>query len=71
MDTNQIGEYSFGKKLSAFAYHVGMTLFGEIICPDKYRDYKLAFDAFVAMKRNEEKKESEGSTQGEDDAKNY
>ena len=43
-------KYSFGQKLKAFLYHVGIVTFGPILCRDKYNQYMQVFDQFVKSK---------------------
>lgn len=45
-------EFSTIDKVKAFSYHVGMVLFGSILCPEKHKEYMKVFDEFVKI-RNE------------------
>lgn len=52
-------DFSTMEKVKAFGYHVGMVLFGFIICPEKYENYIKVFDEFVKMNEENEKEATE------------
>lgn len=42
--------FSTTEKLKAFLYHIGMVMFGPILCPEKHQEYIDVFEKFVNMK---------------------
>ncbi len=44
------GKYKFVQKCEAFVYHVGMTLFGSWLCPEKHDAYFQYFDELMDQK---------------------
>lgn len=43
LDENK-NRYSFTQKLNAFVYHIGMTVFGPMLCKEKHDEYFEYFD---------------------------
>ena len=47
-------DFSTMEKVKAFTYHIGMVLFGSVLCPEKHKDCMKVFDEFVKLNKSKE-----------------